>query len=109
MISSFRFLRRAVTRFELAELISCRGLASCPQEAVVEATKNSKGVIVQTARQNAAFERFYRAQQICETEEEFAAFLRAARRGLPSVFRVLAHRPESKGCQSGSYDFTLID
>jgi hypothetical protein len=97
MLSSFHCLRRTAMRFELADLILCRRLASCPQDAVAEATKNSKGVLVHTAKQNANFERFYRAQRVCDTEEEFAAFLRAARRGLPSVFRVLAHRPESKG------------
>ena len=101
MLSTFKCLRPAVAtavRFgPTTDWALIRGLASLPQPATVETVKNSKGVVCLTAKQNANFERFYRAQGVCASEEEFAAFLSAARRGLPSVFRVLANRPEAKG------------
>ena len=101
MLSTFKFLRPAVATTvqfgPTTDWALIRGLASLPQPATVETVKNSKGVVCLTAKQNANFERFYRAQGVCASEEEFAAFLSAARRGLPSVFRVLANRPEAKG------------
>ncbi|KAG8806627.1 hypothetical protein FRC17_004894 [Serendipita sp. 399] len=43
-------------------------------------------------RQNTAFERYYRAQNLFEDEEEFAEFLSALKTDLPTTFRVTGSR-----------------
>ncbi len=94
MFVSLKYLcRAAVKPLRVSEArILIRGLSSPVPEMV--AVKNSKGVLVQTTKQNANLEMFYRAQGVCASEEEYGAFFSAARRGLPSVFRVLSDRPE---------------
>ncbi len=104
MLTSYQFIRHTAActaRFGMLDWkLQVRSLSSPQQEpdadAALETLKNSKGVLVQTTKQNANLERFYRAQAVCASEAEFAAFFSAARRGLPSVFRVLRHRPEYK-------------
>ncbi len=104
MLASYQFIRHSAAgkaRFGMLDWkLQVRSLSSPQQEPVADAAletlKNSKGVLVQTKKQNANLERFYRTQAVCASEAEFAAFFSAARRGLPSVFRVLRHRPEYK-------------
>ena len=67
-------------------------LFSSQVEAEVKSVRNSKGMIYETDFKNEAFEKFYRAQAVCD-EAEFPALLAACRRGLPSVFRVVTSRP----------------
>ena len=67
-------------------------LFSSQVETEVKSVRNSKGMIYETDFKNEAFEKFYRAQAVCD-EAEFPALLAACRRGLPSVFRVVTSRP----------------
>ena len=67
---------------------------STQQEVEERLVKNSHGKLFQTNFRNENFEKFYAAQSVC-SEEEFPTLLSACRRGLPSVFRVIKHRPNS--------------
>jgi hypothetical protein len=114
MLASYQFIRHSAActaRFGMLDWkLQVRSLGTPQQEPVADAAletlKNSKGVLVQTKKQNANLERFYRAQAVCASEAEFAAFFSAARRGLPSVFRVLRHRPEYK--EGEAYFFSFL-
>ncbi len=116
MLTSYQFIRHpaaCTARFGMLDWkLQVRSLSSPQQEPVADAAletlKNSKGVLVQTTKQNANLERFYRAQAVCTSEAEFAAFFSAARRGLPSVFRVLRHRPEYKEGEAHFFFFFLL-
>ena len=67
---------------------------SAQSEAEERWVKNSHGKLFKVNFQNENFEKFYAAQSVC-SEEDFPKLLSSCRRGLPSVFRVVKHRPNS--------------
>jgi len=85
----FRYIRCMPVR--ISSKIFKASYSSVPQQA--EWIKNSKGKEYFIKKENENFEKFYRAQGICP-ESEWHDMISAMRQPLPSVFRVVATKPE---------------